>query len=156
MHDDASEVIRKAYETLARVDAAERRWRLEERQRGPVDSDEPVADWRRCTTTAAMTTAQFNQYCRDGKPPLTAPAVTVTKAKADAMVATAVSRERAHVAQRLEGFASLMGEEVGRVERKLRADFKAEIDALRAELQELRGERGAEALDLPDWRHATH
>jgi hypothetical protein len=39
----------------------------------------------------------------------------------------------------------------------MRADFKAKLDALRAEVTEQRGGDGA-VLDLPDWRspHVEH
>ena len=65
---------------------------------------------------------------------------------------------RAHVVERLVEFAELMGEEVALVEKKLRANFNVELAELRAELHELRGERNAGVIDLPDdWRsHAAH
>jgi hypothetical protein len=163
MSDDADrwEVIRKARETLQRVDDAERRRRFEEQQRGPVEDAEPVANWRGCATTAAMTVSQFNQYCRDGMPGLKAstPVIqnsTVTKSKVAAMVRSAVEQERATMQAAMEVAVAIVGEECGKNESRLRSDFKAEFDKLRAEIRELKfGDAGV--LDLPDWKsYAAH
>ena len=79
----------------------------------------------------------------------------VTKAKADDMVRAAAAAERAHVAEQLEQFSELLGEEVAVLEKTLRADFTAELERLRAEIGNQRG--GDAVVDLPDWRsHVSH
>jgi hypothetical protein len=59
---------------------------------------------------------------------------------------------RKYVSDRLVEFAELIGEETGKNEKALRT----EIDALHAEIRELqRGERSADAVELPDWPYAA-
>jgi len=154
--DDRHEVLERARETLRRLEARDRERRLERQMRGPVDELErdvqlPPADYRGCRSTREMTARQFNSWCDAGRPALTSANrkhVSVLKSQADALISAAIAGERAHVAERLEGFASVLGAECGAIEKRLRAD----IAELRAD------ERGIEALDLPaDWRHhATH
>jgi hypothetical protein len=161
---DHRESLERAYETLRRVDDAERQRRLEEQLRGPVDDAEPVANWRGCTTTAAMTTSQFNQWCRDGKPALVARSGAVvsasnhgavTKSKVADMVRAAIDQERANTQASLEALAAIIGEECGRNERALRAEIEAKLDALRAEIG--KGVGSDNILELPDWRsYAAH
>jgi hypothetical protein len=57
--------------------------------------------------------------------------------------------------KRLEGFAEMMGKETGAIEKRIRDDFRAELDALRQQVNELRGERkdnGVVDFDLANWR----
>jgi hypothetical protein len=60
------------------------------------------------------------------------------------------------IMRKLEAFASLLGEEVGQIEAKirkeLREEFQIELGQLRADLTVQRAaDRGV--LDLADWRH---
>ena len=163
---DHRETLARAYETLRRVDAADRERRLEQQLRGPVDDFdcvEPIANWRRCKTTQEMTTSQFDQWCRDGKPALVARndaeqrhLPVMTKSKVDALVRAAVEQERATMQAAMEVAVAIVGEECGKNESRLRSDFKAEFDKLRAEIRELKfGDAGV--LDLPDWKsYAAH
>jgi hypothetical protein len=152
------DAIQRARETLQRLEAADRERALE-RQLQPVDDLAPVepmpVDYRDCKSTKDMTVRQYAQYCEDGKPPLQAP-VTVPKAKVAALVRAAVDRERANMQASFEAFAEILGEEVAVIEKRMRADFKAEFDKLRAEIRELKfGDAGV--LDLPDWKsYAAH
>jgi hypothetical protein len=163
---DHRESLARAYETLRRLEDADRRRRFEEQQRGPVERDEPmpVADWRNCPTTAAMTGRQFDQWCRDGKPPLDVELAphfpAMTKAKVADMVRAAVAEERANMQAAWETLASIIGEETGKADAQLAEQIqqlRIELVELKAELHDPRGERSADALELPDWRHAaTH
>ena len=89
---------------------------------------------------------------------LTAPVATVTKAKVADLVRTAVAEERASTQAALEALAAIIGEETGKADESWPSRFaRHEIVELRAELHELRGERSAGVIDLPDWRsHAAH
>ena len=161
MYDDADrlEVIRKARETLQRVDDAARRHRLEEQQRDPVDAaaPRPVADWWACKTTKEMTTRQFHAWLDAGKPPLEPSKPAPSKPERQNGMTEA--QVRAHVTERLDGLVAMLGEEVAAVEKKMRSDFNVELAELRAQLYEQRhSERSTEVIDLPDdWRsRATH
>jgi hypothetical protein len=161
MRDDADEINRKAREIVAQH---KRERELAKWRRAPVDdayvAKAPIADWRGYTSTKEMPPATFNAWCDAGKPPLTSAErasprdLKVTKAQVDA----AIDRERANLQASLEAVAEILGEEVALLENKMRADFKAAIDAVRAEIgkQELRG--GDDIIDLPaDWRpHVEH
>jgi hypothetical protein len=166
MGDDSDhrETLMRAYETLERANRT-----LDRQQRDPVAGDEPmiVAHWRDCSTTAAMTAPQFDQYCRDGMPPLKpalkAPVATaVTKSKVVDMVRTAMVAERTNTQASIEAAVAIIGEECGRNEKALRAEIEAKIeaklDAVRAAICRL--ERGGDDIvDLPaDWRprHVEH
>jgi hypothetical protein len=167
MHDypDRYEPVRRARELLQRLDDADREAALERQLRDPAEDLDrvepmPVADWRTCKTTKAMTTRQFNAWCDAGKPALenpVAPHDRVLASKVDALVRTAVDRERTNTQASFEAFAEIMGEEVAIIENKLRADFKAEIEALRA-AKVARPDFGDEVLELPDWKsfHVEH
>jgi hypothetical protein len=152
---DRCESLALAYETLERANRT-----IDQQQRAPVDdvyvAEAPPLKWDaanpRKLTVATMTQREYNAWVAAGKPALTAPVATVTKAKADDMVRAAVGRERAHVAEQLEGLVAVLGEEVAAVEKKIRSDFSVELAELRAQLHELRNERSAELLDLPNWR----
>jgi hypothetical protein len=110
-----------------------------------------------------MTARQFSQWCDDGKPALNAEHArllpAMTKPKVDALVRAVVDRERANTQAALETLASIIGDETGQNERRLRDHFTAEIDKLRAEICRLeRGLDGGDPLDLPNWRshHVEH
>jgi hypothetical protein len=167
--DNRHEITRRARETLARLDEAERRRRFEQ-QRGPsldvsnmldkCDAPMPIADYRGCKTTAEMTSRQFDQWCRDGKPALRRGGLDtvskpVTESKIANMISTAVDRERANLQASLQTLAEIIGEECGKNEKALRT----EIDALRTEISNLRDsdhhlrfQPGDAVLDLPNWR----
>jgi hypothetical protein len=62
---------------------------------------------------------------------------------------------RAHISERIDALAGVIGEESGRNERLLREELRAEIDALRAEIAELRkqiADDDATVIDLPPLR----
>ena len=62
----------------------------------------------------------------------------------------------ARIVAKLEKFASMLGAEVGKIERRirqeLRAEFEAKVGELRAELSVL-GAHGKGIVDLANWRH---
>src|SRR5262245_45800593 len=159
MHDD---VIAAAREAIRRVDAAEQQRRFEEEQASTWEfptsplSGEPVADWRRCRTTAEMTSAQFNQYCRDGMPPLEKPKpVPQPKRKPALQRSTATDALAAVRDLRKEAreLADDIGAVTGGLERKLN-ELVAEVGQLRAELQQkaLADADGPLDLSSSSWR----
>jgi hypothetical protein len=158
MRESDNEILARAYETLEQANRT-----LDQQQRDPVAGDEPmpIADWRGCGSTQAMNGPQFDQYCRDGMPPLTppivAPVAMVPKAKVDELVARAIDQERANTQAAIEAAVAIVGEECGKNEGRLRADFEAKLDALRAEISK-HHVVGDDVLDLPDWRshHVEH
>ena len=158
------ESLERAYETLERANRT-----LDQQKRDLVAGDEPmpIANWRGCSSTQAMTASQFDQWCRDGKPALGARDVSpaphlpaVTKSKVDAVVRVAIDQERAKWQASLEAAVAIIGEECGKADAKLTEQIRQlriELAELRAELHEVRGERSAGVIDLPDWRsHAAH
>jgi hypothetical protein len=172
MHDypDRYEPIRRAREMLRRGEDDDRRRRFEAAQRGPVDdldcdAPPPTADWRSCKTTREMSTRQFAQWCDDGKPPLQ-PALKdrlfpVTRSKVAEMIRTAIAGERAAAQVSEDALVSILGDEVGRMDKRLLEVLRAEIDTLRTEVSTLRREFDSGVIELPgppkDWRHAaTH
>jgi hypothetical protein len=149
MRDDADEINRRARETLARLEARDRERALERWQRGPVgdlvEREDALQRWERLRLQSV-------------EPPKRAP--PPPKQRIEMMTETRVqAMAEACIQKRLEDFAALMGEEVALVEKKMRRDFTAELDALRAEIAQLRRELDSGVIELPgppkDWRDAT-
>jgi hypothetical protein len=92
------------------------------------------------TTTATMTAREFNAWCDAGHPPLK------PKPQTDAQKQRAWDQQfDARLNSKMLAFAEGLGKEFGIRERELRANFKRETEALRAEIEKL---RGASAVDL--------
>jgi hypothetical protein len=120
-----------------------------------------------------MTPAQFDQWCRAGKPALlpTVAMTAMTRGQVEELVGAAVSEERAHVQAGLQALAEILGAECGANERVLRAELAEKIAQLAAQMQALRDKvagprllhtggclHDSETFDLPaDWRpHHAH
>jgi hypothetical protein len=131
--------IERAYELLDEVDATLDRAAIEDARRpfDQPDACDPPPDWRG-KSVGRMTQHEFSAWCDAGKPPLEQEA----KPKENRMTQDIVTRGemRAHIQQAIKEAISIVGEEVGTIEREMREEYNAAIAELRAELVVIRAE----------------
>ena len=140
-HDDARkrslELLMQVEQTLAAAERTE-----------PNDLHFPAPGWRGKNSVGQMTSAEFSAWFDAGKPPLAAePQPQSSKERRrqvkDGMAERIAAREQIRrelrremqqrLQQQLQAFASLMGEEAGLMEARLRA----QIAELQRQLEEL-------------------
>jgi hypothetical protein len=126
--------IQRAWANIERITDAEQQRRFEEQLRGPADELE-----------AACAHIDELNYLKASRPPLKT-AAPPPKPKQQPNGIT-----RAELRTGLEAVVSIVGDECGRAEAKLRADMKRELDALREEIAQLRQQR-ADPEFLPNWQ----
>ena len=150
MDDDALDylpeenpILGRAHEAIARADAAL-----------ATPRPEPVTMWQaqrgsrpwheRGLTIATMTQAQFSDWVDAGRPSLTPP-----QSKPQA----SPSREemRAHVEKRFNAFAAIIGEEVAKAEKELRAEFERKLELVQSAQRMALGEVKADLETRDPW-----
>jgi hypothetical protein len=126
--DDVHPSIRRAHETIGRVDALLAQPR-----------PDPVSMWRTPEPEQPKPAPQQKQ------------AAAMNQAAIDQALAAERRVMREHVQKRLDEVASVIGEEVGKAQREMREQFQREIAALKLELAEVRGyARGLAAAGSDD------
>jgi hypothetical protein len=144
------QVIEQAYDTLDRLQQREQERALEKWQRGPVDDGDDREDallrWQRLRLRSVEPSKR--------EPP-EPPQRRVTTM--DPETESAWNRwVKAHIDKALTNLATIVGEEMGTNERKLREEMESKIAALQTQISKLQEHRGPinddEPIDLPDLR----
>jgi hypothetical protein len=135
----AAEIMQRARATLDRLEQADLERACERALRGPVEPDygeDSLQRWERLRKQSAE------------------PAKVPPKPKENRVTQDSVTRAEmsAHIQQAIDGAMSIVGEETGMMEKRLREEYDTAIADLRSEIAELRGEVQREPIDLPAFR----
>jgi hypothetical protein len=134
----AAEIMQRARATLDRLEQADLERACERALRGPVEPDygeDSMQRWERLRKQSAepakVPKPKENRVTQD----------TVTRAEMSA-----------HIQQAIEGAISILGEETGMMDKRLREEYDTTIAELRSEIATLRDDVQREPIDLPALR----
>jgi hypothetical protein len=134
----AAEIMQRARATLERLEQADLERACERALCGPVEPDygeDSMQRWERLRKQSAepakVPKPKENRVTQD----------TVTRAEMSA-----------HIQQAIEGAISILGEETGMMDKRLREEYDTTIAELRSEIATLRDDVQREPIDLPALR----